>query len=375
MAERTILFVPSVPFVGGAELTQLNVLEECVRRGCAIRAVVPDTGELAGRLRAMGATILVGKELAAGARASRYRSGVRSWGGAAALAIPSRPLLREISRLRKGVVYCGGLRAQARASLAARVAGRPLAWHVHEHYGGAPAFAMGWLARLPHLVLTVSQSVAEQSALRPAKQVHPVLNGVPDQFFQSSHRPSDRGNVRVGAVAHLTPLKGHFAYFRLVDAVRRAGDDIDAVLLGGSPYLTSSHRGYADRVIREASALSVDCRAVAPEAVPNEMSGWDLLIHLTERPEGFGRVLAEAQAAAIPVVTYDWGGAPEIVADGTGFLVPPGDLREAIDAATRLVREPALRKDMGRKARAHAEVRLRAARAADEGASALLSLC
>jgi glycosyltransferase involved in cell wall biosynthesis len=376
MAKETVLYVSSVPFVGGAELTQLNVLQECVRRGCSVRAVVPDAGELADRLDGLNATVTVGRELRASVDASRYRTGTRSWTGAVAMGLPSSPLVGEVFRLREGVIYCGGLRAQARTSLAARVARRPLAWHVHEHYTGAPARAMRVLARLPDLVLTVSNSVAEQAALRTARRVRSVLNGVPDAFFDTPAPPRRSDAIGLGSVGHLTPLKGHHMYFRLVEAVRSAGENVEAVLLGGSPYLTSSHDGYADRVRQQASALRIDCRSVPPEGVPHELSRLDVLVHVADRPEGFGRALAEAQASGIPVVTFAWGGAREIVLDGhTGFLVPPRNLDAAVQATLRLVREPELREEMGRNARRHATVALREARAADQGASALLSLC
>ncbi|HZB92021.1 MAG TPA: glycosyltransferase family 4 protein [Stellaceae bacterium] len=52
----------------------------------------------------------------------------------------------------------------------------------------------------------------------------------------------------------------------------------------------------------------------------------DVVVSASTRPEGFGRVIAEAQAMGRPVIATDHGGAREILLDGeTGWLVPPDD--------------------------------------------------
>jgi glycosyltransferase involved in cell wall biosynthesis len=52
----------------------------------------------------------------------------------------------------------------------------------------------------------------------------------------------------------------------------------------------------------------------------------DVVVSASTAPEGFGRVIAEAQAMGRPVIATDHGGAREIVERGsTGWLVPPGE--------------------------------------------------
>jgi glycosyltransferase involved in cell wall biosynthesis len=59
------------------------------------------------------------------------------------------------------------------------------------------------------------------------------------------------------------------------------------------------------------------------------------LIHLNTIPERFGLVLAEANAAGLPVVAMDLGSCREVIKDGeTGFLV--NNVSEAIEALERL---------------------------------------
>ncbi len=59
------------------------------------------------------------------------------------------------------------------------------------------------------------------------------------------------------------------------------------------------------------------------------------LLHLNTIPERFGLVLAEANAAGVPVIAMDLGSCREVIEDGrTGFLV--NDVNEAVQALDRI---------------------------------------
>ena len=59
------------------------------------------------------------------------------------------------------------------------------------------------------------------------------------------------------------------------------------------------------------------------------------LLHLNTIPERFGLVLAEANAAGVPVIAMDLGSCREVIGDGrTGFLVDT--VGEAVKALDRL---------------------------------------
>jgi glycosyltransferase involved in cell wall biosynthesis len=59
------------------------------------------------------------------------------------------------------------------------------------------------------------------------------------------------------------------------------------------------------------------------------------LLHLNAIPERFGLVLAEANAAGVPVIATDLGSCREVIEDGqTGFLVNSVD--EAVQRLQRL---------------------------------------
>ena len=69
-------------------------------------------------------------------------------------------------------------------------------------------------------------------------------------------------------------------------------------------------------------------QAMARAAVVLYPARWD---------EPFGMAAAEAQACGTPVVAFRRGGLSEVIMDGvTGFLVPPGDVRAAAEAVSKV---------------------------------------
>jgi glycosyltransferase involved in cell wall biosynthesis len=67
------------------------------------------------------------------------------------------------------------------------------------------------------------------------------------------------------------------------------------------------------------------------------------VVALTSDNEGTPVSLIEAQAAAVPVVTTDVGGARDVVEDGvTGRVLDPGDESGMADAITEILRDPDL---------------------------------
>jgi len=59
----------------------------------------------------------------------------------------------------------------------------------------------------------------------------------------------------------------------------------------------------------------------------------DVVVSASTRPEGFGRVVVEAQAMGRPVIATDHGGARETVwPEKSGWLIPPSN-PEALAAA------------------------------------------
>lgn len=157
--------------------------------------------------------------------------------------------------------------------------------------------------------------------------------------------------------ARLTAWKGHAS---LIDALRETfkrraelKDQCALVFVGGDEG-KSEYRITLEKKARRAGLAELTCFADHMDDMPAAMAAADLVVSSSTRPEAFGRVMAEAQAMARPVIAFAHGGATEIVADGeTGFLVPPGDihkLSQALETALALSHDERARLgDAGRK--------------------------
>ena len=74
--------------------------------------------------------------------------------------------------------------------------------------------------------------------------------------------------------------------------------------------------------------------------------------------EGVPRIMIEAGAMGLPLVTTDCPGCRETVKDGwNGLLVPPGDWRTLADSILQLLGSADLRATMGRRSQAYVRER------------------
>jgi glycosyltransferase involved in cell wall biosynthesis len=89
--------------------------------------------------------------------------------------------------------------------------------------------------------------------------------------------------------------------------------------------------------------------------VPDLMAAADVLVSCSE-DEPFGRVLVEAGASELPVVSTRSGAKAEIIKHSkTGLLVDPGNIEALAKACAKLLGDPALRQEMGAAARERVE--------------------
>lgn len=109
--------------------------------------------------------------------------------------------------------------------------------------------------------------------------------------------------------------------------------------------------------VHRAKCLGVSEQCVFVGKQPNivdYLCASDVLL-LPSEQESFGLSALEAQAVQVPVIASRVGGLPEVIDDGeTGFLSSVGDVDKMADDAARLLTDPQLRREFGKRARASA---------------------
>ena len=97
--------------------------------------------------------------------------------------------------------------------------------------------------------------------------------------------------------------------------------------------------------------MGLDKRIILVQPTPQALdfiSRFDVLM-LSSREDPYPLVVLEAALAEIPVVCFEGaGGAPELIEEDAGFVVPYLDISAASDALIQLVLDPALREQMGK---------------------------
>jgi glycosyltransferase involved in cell wall biosynthesis len=90
--------------------------------------------------------------------------------------------------------------------------------------------------------------------------------------------------------------------------------------------------------------------------IGSALGALDVFVLPSQFTEGLSRVIIEAMACARPVIATARGGNLETVVEGeTGLLFPCADSAALAGKLLTLLADPALRTEMGRKARARAE--------------------
>jgi len=202
------------------------------------------------------------------------------------------------------------------------------------------------LAAVRFVVVTSSATAATLADYGVGRDRIAVVEPGTDRAPQA--RGSKEGVLHLLCVAALIPRKGHQTlaralaliadhHWRLtcVGSVHRDPRTVEQLLA------RLRADGLEDRVLL---AGEVDESALAAC-----YDGADAFV-LPTFYEGYGMAVAEALAHGLPVVSSATGAIPELLADGAGLLVPPGD-PQALAAALLQVLDPDARAQLARAAR------------------------
>lgn len=337
---------------GGAERSLALLLGGLKHRGHDLAVVTLIDGDAAEAFAAAGATVLadgMGDGLSGarrhGSLLAFLQGSFRALPEAAATASAVRAFA---SSFEADVIHTNGLRAHVLTPLLAG-GDRKVVWTLRER---PPGNLGPWLtrsaARFATAVVAPSRFAAELVS-RSRRPIYVIPNPVePSPTLDTGdcrrrlglplHRPV------VAVVAHLHPTKGHHV------AVA-AWEELDPprpllVLAGGDLYGEASvHYRRALEAHIEDKGLERDvmlCGLVADMA--SLYGACDVIVHPALHPEGFGRSIAEAQVAGVPIVATALGAPLELIDDGvSGILIGPGDATGLARAVVRVLGDPGLR--------------------------------
>jgi glycosyltransferase involved in cell wall biosynthesis len=336
-----VVYLDHVARLSGGEIALMRLLTHFEHVNPHV--ILAEEGPLADRLTQLGVSVEV---LAIAPSARDVRRDTVGLGGispvtvAQTLAYIARLALR-LRRLRPDLVHTNSLKAGVYGSIAAKLAGIPVVWHVRDRIAedyiptAAVRMVRALIHRLAAGVIANSTATLETipSACRPLSWV------IPASVELSPHpRTGERRPPTFGMLGRIAPWKGQDLFLRAFAETFPAGEE-RAVLVGTAMF-------GEERFEQELQALAVslgiaervEFRGFREDVWP-ELASFDVLVHASVIPEPFGTVVLEGMAAGLAVIAADEGGPADVIADGeTGRLFRSRD-QTSLGAAMRALRE------------------------------------
>ena len=151
-------------------------------------------------------------------------------------------------------------------------------------------------------------------------------------------------------VSRIDPRKGLRSLPEMVHGLAAAGHDVTLDIVG--PPIGLIGESERDAILAEASRCGVSDRVnlrgpVALDQLLPMYREFDLFVLPTRPGEGIPRVLMEAMAAGLPIVTTNVSGIASLISDGdNGLLVPEGSTHPMIAAVRSLIDSAPLRQKL-----------------------------
>ena len=340
---KRILFVGQTGELGGAEFILLDVAEY-FRATCHV-ALLAD-GPLRERLVSAGVSVSIIKTSPGLLKVARDAP---SSAGLAAIPATFSTVLK-VARMASSfdLVYANSQKAALIAMLAARLARKPVTWHLHDifsqkEYGALQRRAVVTVANAVASAVIANSCASAEGFVKAGgspKKLHVVPNGIDTQRFlsglgnEAASSPSKTPEARplkIGLFGRLTHWKGQDVLIKALSSL----PDARAIIVGEALF---GEQNYKAELHKLALQIGVDKQISwlgFRSDVAALMESVDVVVHTSRAPEPFGRVLLEAMLARRPIVATAGGASAEVLGADYPFLVPPDDpqaLAQALSA-------------------------------------------
>jgi len=267
--------------------------------------------------------------------------------------------------------------------LSAKLGGAKIIWHIRDFVVQRHWVRFyDWSSKFVDRVITVSDACRAQFSDKDG--LITIYNGVDirvfnfDEGLRAKFRGElglDNGSLVVGCVGILDKRKGIEVFLEAAEKASRRVRNLKFVIVGSDPSENETYKRY---LLEKAKSLRIYENVFFTgfrENVVEALSGLDIGVISSTRPDPFPRTVIEMMAVGIPVVGSSVGGIPEAIADGvTGFLAEPYDSSEFARRIELLAEDRILRERMKENARRSARERFSIYRNVEEIQKVYISL-
>ena len=229
-------------------------------------------------------------------------------------------------------------------------------------------------------VIAVSEAVAKElraQRILNEKQIVVIPNGINVDRFTNTCAGFDRARflqgmglpadcLLVGSIGELRTLKRHDDFIRAAALIAKKFPQAQFVLAGVDTSASGEVRKQLEKLVIDLDLKDSFYFLGWLDDAEKLLCAMDVFVSASET-ESFGLVIAEAMAAATPVVATETEGAREIVEDKkTGMLVPIAHPERIAEAVVHLLDDHQQRRTMGAHAQEAAITRFSLKRMVDE---------
>ncbi|MGV9616447.1 glycosyltransferase family 4 protein [Nocardia xishanensis] len=351
------VFLAHTAAPSGAELATLRLASALrAERLAEVAAIYTEDGPMVERTRARGIDTHVVRG-AFDSRAMTIGSGpLRLLAGAVALLRLGWTLGAHPAVGQADVLVAESTKALVMGAGAARRAGIPLVWQVHDriaadYFGRPAALVIGLLGRVVaqgFLANSRTTLATLRTGRRPAEVAYP---GVELGLLPTRAAQREPGETVIAVLGRLAPWKGQDVLLRAVAATRIRPRRV--LLIGGAFFDEEPYAAELDRLAADLGLPVIRTGHVDDPGL--YLCDADILVHCSVLPEPFGQVVVEGMHAGCAVIASGPGGPEEIVHSGAdGLLVPGGDETALTAALDSLIADPDLRTRLAAAGRARA---------------------
>jgi len=357
-APLRVVYLDHSAMLSGGELALARLLPAL--DGVEPHVILAEDGPLTQTLRtaAISFEVLPMASVARELRRDRIRAGRLPLGSVVVAAAYVVRLAGRLRRLRPDLVHTNSLKAAIYGGLAARLAGVPVVWHVHDRITQEylPSAAVGLVRALarwvPAGIIANSRSTLDTLGPLPCPAAV-VPSPIDPALLDRARAPRGDRPFTVTIVGRLAPWKGQHVFLEAFAKAFPGGPEralvVGGALFGETDYERELHAlaarlGLTDRV--EFTGFTDD--------VAGQLDRADVLVHASVIPEPFGLVVVEGMAAGLPVIAADAGGPAEVITNEVdGLLCPPAN----VDALATALQRVAADEDLGARLSANARAR------------------
>lgn len=353
-----ILFLDHTPFVGGAQISLIQHLEEINRDkfdiivGCSSNAEELGLTKQYDKLNIKYYFVSFGH--------------LKSFNPFVFFKLIKsvREVRKIIKKEKADLVFGNTIRSDIVGGLAVLFSKVKIVWFIQDYT--FPKFLFNFLKFIPEKILYVSKSIADYYSVQindKNKVIYIWRNfykrtaKITEDQIQLKRQEWGASNntVAIGYIGRLVHWKGPQVLIEAVDLLIKQGiKNIKCVIIGSGKGQKTNNEQDLKEMVRNRKLENYIIFTGHQKDIPLYMFSLDIFCLTSIEPEPFSSVVIEAMMAKIPVIGTNIGGTPEIVKNKkTGLLVKPNNAYELSQSIKKFIDKELLRKEITKRAYNH----------------------